>query len=63
MIPRPRDFTVGLYRVPHHTERRASTDEDLFRTISRGIPGTAMQAFDSDGIKNGLSEEERWQVI
>ena len=63
MIPRPRDFTVGLYKFRTTQSGELPTDEDLFRTISRGIPGTAMQAFDSDVIKNGLSEEERWQVI
>ncbi|MFQ5625477.1 MAG: ethylbenzene dehydrogenase-related protein, partial [Methyloligellaceae bacterium] len=36
---------------------------DMFRTVSRGLPGTGMQGFDSDLIKNGLSEDERWAVI
>ncbi|MBI4745738.1 MAG: c-type cytochrome [Deltaproteobacteria bacterium] len=63
MIPRPRDFTLGLYKFRSTETGGLPTDEDLFRTISRGIPGTAMQTFDSDKIKNGLTEEERWQVI
>lgn len=63
MIPRPRDFTMGLYKFRSTETGGLPTDEDLFRTISRGIPGTAMQPFDSDRIKNGLTEEERWQVI
>lgn len=63
MIPRPRDFTLGLYKFRSTETGALPTDEDLFRTISRGIPGTAMQTFDSDKIKNGLTEEERWQVI
>lgn len=63
MIPRPRDFTMGLYKFRSTETGGLPTDEDLFRTISRGIPGTAMQPFDIDRIKNGLTEEERWQVI
>ena len=63
MMPRPRDFTKGLYKFRTTNSGELPTDEDLFRTISRGIPGTAMQTFDSDKIKNGLTEEERWQVI
>ncbi|MBI4715188.1 MAG: c-type cytochrome [Nitrospirae bacterium] len=63
LIPRPRDFTMGLYKFRTTQSGELPTDEDLFRTISRGLPGTAMQSFDSDRIKNGLSEEERWAVI
>src|SRR3972149_9780820 len=63
LIPRPRDFTKGLYKFRTTGSGELPTDEDLFRVISRGITGTAMQSFDSDKIKNGLSEEERWQVI
>lgn len=61
--PRPRDFTLGTYKFRTTISGELPTDNDLFRTVSRGLPGTAMQAFDSDLIKNGLSEEERWQVI
>ncbi|MBI5682320.1 MAG: c-type cytochrome [Deltaproteobacteria bacterium] len=63
MLPRPRDFTLGLYKFRSTETGALPTDEDLFRTISRGIPGSAMQTFDIDKIKNGLTEEERWQVI
>lgn len=61
--PRPRDFTLGTYKFRTTVSGELPTDNDLFRTVSRGLPSTAMQAFDSDLIKNGLSEEERWQVI
>ncbi|MBI5039348.1 MAG: c-type cytochrome [Nitrospirae bacterium] len=63
LIPRPRDFTKGLYKFRSTGSGELPTDEDLFRVISRGLPGTAMQTFDSDKIKSGLTEEERWQVI
>ncbi|MFQ5437849.1 MAG: c-type cytochrome [Paracoccaceae bacterium] len=61
--PRPRDFTLGTFKFRTTQSGELPTNEDLFRTVSRGLNGTAMQAFDSDVIKNGLSEEERWQVI
>ncbi len=63
LMPRPRDFTVGLYKFRTTQSGELPTDEDLFRTISRGIPGTAMQSFGVERLKNGLTEEERWQVI
>ncbi len=63
MDPRPRDFTSGTYKFRTTSSGELPTDEDLFRTISRGLTGTPMQSFDSDRIKSGLSEEERWQVI
>ena len=61
--PRPRDFTLGTFKFRTTQSGQLPTDDDLFRTVSRGLPGTAMQSFDSDLFKNGLSETERWQVI
>lgn len=63
MDPRPRDFTLGTFKFRTTPSGELPTDEDLFRTISRGLIGTGMQAFDNEVIKNGLTEEERWQVI
>lgn len=63
MDPRPRDFTLGTFKFRTTQSGELPTDEDLFRTVSRGLPGTGMQAFDNELIKNGLSEEERWAVI
>ncbi len=61
--PRPRDFTLGTFKFRTTQSGELPTDPDLFRTVSRGLPGTGMQAFDSDLIKNGLSEDQRWAVI
>ena len=61
--PRPRDFTLGTFKFRTTQSGELPTNEDLFRTVSRGLPGTAMQSFDSDLFKNGLSEGERWSVI
>ncbi len=63
MDPRPRDFTLGTFKFRTTQSGELPTNEDLFRTVSRGLSGTGMQAFDSDRIKNGLSEQERWAVI
>lgn len=56
--PRPRDFTVGSYKLRTTNSGEAPTDEDLFQTISRGIPGTAMQGFEGH-----LTPKEIRQVI
>jgi DMSO reductase family type II enzyme heme b subunit len=61
--PRPRDFTLGTFKFRTTQSGELPTNDDLFRTVSRGLPGTAMQSFDSDRIKNGLSEDQRWAVI
>jgi len=44
LMPRPRNFTLGRYRFTS-TLQRKPTDEDLLRTIRRGIPGSAMPPF------------------
>jgi DMSO reductase family type II enzyme heme b subunit len=44
LSPRPRDFTSGLYKI-RSTASKAPTDEDLFRIITDGMPGTSMPAW------------------
>ncbi len=56
--PRPRDFILGSYKLRTTESGELPTDEDLFRTISLGIPATAMPEWQSV-----LSVQERWQVI
>jgi mono/diheme cytochrome c family protein len=63
MDPRPRDFTLGTFKFRTTESGELPLPEDLFRTVSRGLAGTGMQAFDDDKIKNGLTEAERWAVI
>jgi len=58
MDPRPRDFTRGLFKIRTTAHNELPTDEDLYRTISRGIPGTGMPSW-----KRLLSEDERLDVI
>jgi mono/diheme cytochrome c family protein len=56
LYPKPRDFTAGSYRLVSTWERRP-TDDDLFQTISRGMPGSAMPSW------GHLSEEDRWGLV
>jgi len=56
--PRPRDFTIASFKLRTTGSGELPTDEDLYRTISLGIPGTSMPEWGST-----LSEDERWQVI
>lgn len=41
MNPRPRNFKTGKFKLTT-TQNQIPTDEDLLRTISRGMPGSAM---------------------
>ena len=54
--PHPRDFVNESFKFRSTPSGELPTDQDLFRTLSQGIPGY-MPSF------SGLSEEERWQVI
>jgi mono/diheme cytochrome c family protein len=56
LYPRPRDFTRGTYRLVS-TWDDVPTDEDLFRTISRGMPGSAMPSWAH------LPERTRWALV
>ncbi len=41
----PRDFTAGRFKVRSTPSGQAPTDDDLARTIRRGLPGTSMPYF------------------
>ncbi len=59
--PRPRDFMLGAFKFRTTGNGELPTDADLFRTISRGVRGTAMPAW-GEGA-HPLTEEERWQLV
>jgi DMSO reductase family type II enzyme heme b subunit len=44
LVPRPRDFTKGLFKI-RTTANKVPSDEDLFRIISDGMPGTSMPSW------------------
>lgn len=57
--PPPRDFTMGQYKFrTTHFEDIVPNDEDLFRMVADGMPGTAMP-----GWTSLLSEGDIWDVI
>jgi mono/diheme cytochrome c family protein len=45
LYPRPRNFRTGRYRLVS-TWEGAPSDEDLFLTVTRGIPGSAMPSWE-----------------
>lgn len=56
--PRPANFARGKFKYASTIKEELPTDDDLFRTVSKGLPGTGMPAWESV-----LSEKERRQVI
>lgn len=47
MLPRPRNFTLGLYQIRTTASGELPTDADLVRVIEVGMPGTAMPGWSS----------------
>ena len=58
LLPRPRDFTRGLYKIRSTETGQVPTDQDLFDIITEGMPGTSMPGWDTS-----LSANERWEVV
>lgn len=54
--PRPRDFTSGIFKFRSTASGELPMDEDLFKTITRGVTGY-MPGF------VGLAVEDRWKVV
>jgi mono/diheme cytochrome c family protein len=56
LYPRPRNFRPGRFRLVS-TWEGVPTDDDLFQTISRGMPGSAMPSWAH------LGEDTRWALV
>lgn len=56
LYPKPRDFVAARYRLVS-TWDRVPTDQDLFDTISRGMPGSAMPSWEH------LPADQRWGLV
>jgi DMSO reductase family type II enzyme heme b subunit len=54
--PKPRDLTSGIYKI-RTTSTKMPSDQDVFRIITEGMPGTSMPPW---GV---LSARDRWNVI
>ncbi|MDH5508770.1 MAG: c-type cytochrome [Nitrospinota bacterium] len=59
MIPPPRNFADGVYKYRSSApDSDLPRDEDLFRMISDGMPGTSMPAW-----SKVLDEKQRWDLV
>ncbi len=55
-MPKPRDFTSGIYKI-RTTANKTPTDQDIFRVVTDGMPGTSMPGWAV------LPEKDRWNVV
>jgi cytochrome c oxidase cbb3-type subunit 2 len=55
--PHPRDLTLGVYKFRSTVSGTPPTDEDLYRTITHGLPGSNMPDWPH------LNETTRWQLV
>jgi len=58
LVPPPRDLTAGQFKFRTTSSGLMPTDDDLFRTISRGANGTGMPPW-----KYLLSDDDRWALV
>ena len=58
LVPPPRDFTTAEFKFRTTAGGELPTDEDLFRTISRGASGTGMPPW-----AYLLSADDRWALV
>jgi DMSO reductase family type II enzyme heme b subunit len=54
--PAPRDFTRGVYKI-RTTADKIPSDQDLFKVITEGMPGTSMPPW------KVLPDKERWDLV
>jgi DMSO reductase family type II enzyme heme b subunit len=57
LYPKPRDFSAGQFKIKSTPGLALPTDEDLFQSITRGLPGSSMPSF------SYLPESERSEVV
>ena len=58
LVPPPRDFTAGQFKFRTTASGLLPTDDDLFRTISRGADGTGMPPW-----QYLLADADRWALV
>src|SRR5215831_11331448 len=57
LYPKPRHFNSGLFKIKSTPSGALPTDEDLFQTVTRGMPGSSMPSF------SYLGEPERREAV
>ena len=55
--PRPRDLSLGVYKFRSTASGTPPTDEDLYHTLTHGLPGSNMPDWQQ------LDEATRWQLV
>ena len=58
LYPWPRDFRKGIFKFRSTPTGTLPTDEDIYRTIVKGVPGTSMPAWGA-----ALSPEDTWALV
>ncbi|QPJ66741.1 MAG: c-type cytochrome [Candidatus Nitrohelix vancouverensis] len=58
LFPWPRDFRKGIFKFRSTPTGSLPRDEDLYRTIINGVPGTSMPAWG-----DALSPEDTWALV
>ncbi len=58
MVPRPRDFTSGAFKIRTTESGEAPTDADLVKLVNDGMPGTTMPSW-----RGVLKDNEIRQVV
>ena len=62
--PQPRDFTSGNFKSRTTPSGALPRDEDIFRTITRGIrKGQIMPAWGNASVGHILTEQDRWDLV
>ena len=57
LFPKPRNFQTGLFKIQSTPPGSLPTDEDLFQTVTRGMPGSSMPSF------TYLTEQQRRDAV
>jgi len=57
LFPKPRNFNSGLFKIQSTPAGSLPSDDDLFETITRGMPGSSMPSF------TYLTEAQRRDVV
>jgi mono/diheme cytochrome c family protein len=57
LYPKPRHFNSGLFKIKSTPAGFLPTDEDLLKTVTRGMPGSSMPSF------TYLTEQQRRDVV
>jgi len=57
VFPKPRNFSDGLFKIHSTPSGSLPTEEDLFQTITRGMPGSSMPSF------TYLTEQQRRDAV